>query len=209
MPLYPPSRGMQPDRQVEKIADAFDTSSVDLKEIEGSPLSTSQEVVEATLENHLLVARTHVQNSRYIATIEYPVKTINANQRDWVYQTDTGPVLYPDLDREPEAMIAGMELAFGAFNCYRLDRVSGAGTYGHRQADQRLSLLRVCKVGRGKRSGGPEMRQIDPDRVMLGPRQENAQLASAEKGEALIGFRTKYVADMMQRMIGAAEEGRR
>ena len=43
-------------------------------------------------------------------------KTMNANQRDWVYQTDTGPVLLPDLDLEPDELISGMELAFAAFN---------------------------------------------------------------------------------------------
>src|SRR6266568_1784724 len=48
--------------------------------------------------------------------IGYPVKTINANERDGVYQTDTGPVLLPDLSRDPEDLIAGLELAFSAFN---------------------------------------------------------------------------------------------
>ena len=45
------------------------------------------------------------------------IKTINANERDDVYQTDTGPILYPDLSREPDELIEGLELAFAAFNC--------------------------------------------------------------------------------------------
>ena len=38
-------------------------------------------------------------------------------------------------------------------------------------------------------------------------RQENAQLATAEKGQALIDFHTKFVAAMMQDMIDAAAAG--
>jgi hypothetical protein len=30
--------------------------------------------------------------------MEYPVKTCNFNNRDWFFQTDTGPVLFPNLD---------------------------------------------------------------------------------------------------------------
>ena len=41
---------------------------------------------------------------------------MNANERDWVYQTDTGPVLFPDLTREPSDLLAGMELAYVALN---------------------------------------------------------------------------------------------
>jgi len=48
--------------------------------------------------------------------IEYPIKTINANGRDIVYQPDTGPVLFPDLLRDNNDLIEGFELAFVAFN---------------------------------------------------------------------------------------------
>ena len=56
------------------------------------------------------------ESDRYAAEIEYPVKTINANERDWVYQTDTGPILFPDLDCEPRRAAPGLELAFTAAN---------------------------------------------------------------------------------------------
>ena len=39
--------------------------------------------------------------------VEYPVKTMNANERDMVYQTDTGPVLLPDLSAETEKLFDG------------------------------------------------------------------------------------------------------
>jgi len=63
------------------------------------------------------VARTEIQADRYVAILEYPVKTMNANERDMIYQTDTGPILLPDLSREPDDLIGGMRLAFAAFNC--------------------------------------------------------------------------------------------
>ena len=34
-----------------------------------------------------------------------------------VYQTDTGPILFPDLSVAPEKLLTTMELAFSAFNC--------------------------------------------------------------------------------------------
>ena len=63
-----------------------------------------------------LVAKTTLQDGPYTAVIEYPVKTINANERDWVFQTDTGPHLFPDLSRGPDDLLGGMQLAYSAFN---------------------------------------------------------------------------------------------
>lgn len=115
--LYPPSLGVQPERQVGDSAEAFDSVRIDLAYREGELLRTPEEIISATLANHPLVARTEIENDRYVALLEYPVKTINASERDIIYQTDTGPVLLPDLSREPEDLIAGFELAFVAFNC--------------------------------------------------------------------------------------------
>ena len=81
------------------------------REVEGPTV-----VVEQVLANRLLNAITTIESKRYTAAIEYPVKTINANERDSVYQPDTGPVLFPDLSLEPEDLIEGMQLAYVAFN---------------------------------------------------------------------------------------------
>ena len=117
--LYPPSQGEQPERQVGVRDEAFDDSRVDILRTEGQVLKSPEEVVNAVLANEPLVATTQLSNSRYEVTLEYPVKTINANERDWVYQTDTGPVLLPNLELDPEELITGMELAYSAFNCPR------------------------------------------------------------------------------------------
>ena len=113
---YPPSQGVQPERQVEAVAEAFDVVRIDVSESDGELLGTVDAIITATLENDPLVARTDLQNDRYRAVIDYPIKTMNASPRDRIYQTDTGPVLLPDLSRSWDDLIGGMELAFSAFN---------------------------------------------------------------------------------------------
>ena len=117
MELFPPGSGSQSDRQPGLIDETYDSVKIDMTECEGTPLDSAQEIVEAVLANQNLVARTELENDRYHALIEHPVKTINANERDWIYQTDTGPVLFPDLSVEPDAMLTSLELAYSAFNC--------------------------------------------------------------------------------------------
>ena len=114
--FYPPGSGSQSDRQTGLTDDVFDRVHLDLVEREGEPLETPMQIVHAVLANEPLVAVNRIENDRYTAEIEYPVKTMNGNERDWVYQTDTGPFLYPDLTVEPAELLARLELAFGAFN---------------------------------------------------------------------------------------------
>jgi hypothetical protein len=114
--LYPPSLGAQPERQTGRVAEAFDDVRIDLTYREGELLETGEQIIEAVLANLPLVARTEIEHERYVAVLDYPVKTINANEREKIYQADTGPVLFPDLSREPQALIEGFELAFAAFN---------------------------------------------------------------------------------------------
>ncbi len=114
--LYPPSLGPQPERQTGRIEDTYDSVRIDIAYCDSVELSTGRDIVAAVLAGQPLVARTTMQSERYTAVIEYLVKTMNANERDTVYQTDTGPILLPDLSREPDDLINGMELAFIAFN---------------------------------------------------------------------------------------------
>ena len=116
IPLWPEGRGAQNERQEVSLDDAYSGFSVDLTEVEAHPLPDAQAIVTAVLEAQRLVARTTLKEGPYTAVIEYPVKTINANERDWIYQTDTGSHLFPDLTRDADALLTGMELAFSAFN---------------------------------------------------------------------------------------------
>jgi hypothetical protein len=89
---------------------------LDLVEHEGDLLEGARAIVEAVLANDQLVGIHRMASDRYRVEIEYPVKTINANEREWVYQTDTGPILFPNLDCEPDELLSRLELAFTASN---------------------------------------------------------------------------------------------
>lgn len=114
--FYPPERGPQPERQVGNIAEVFDSGGYTLVYEEGTLLETAPEIVESTLAGKPQVARIVLESDRYRAVIDHPVKTMNASERDDIYQTDTGPILLPDLSREPQDLLAGMEMAYAAFN---------------------------------------------------------------------------------------------
>jgi hypothetical protein len=114
---YPPERGVQPERQIGLVAEAFDSIQIAIHRCEGKVLESADDIIEAIFAGVPVVGQTEIEDERYTARIEYPVKTINVNERDKIYQTDTGPVLLPDLSREPDDLIGGLELAFSAFNC--------------------------------------------------------------------------------------------
>ncbi|MDB5340740.1 MAG: hypothetical protein JWN70_6359 [Planctomycetaceae bacterium] len=107
----------QPDRQTGDTAVAFDTLKIHVHESAGEWLETPEAIIAATYAHHPLTACTEYETDRYRVALYYPVKTFNVNERDNVYQTDTGPVLFPDLTREPADLITGMELTYTAFNC--------------------------------------------------------------------------------------------
>ena len=69
-----------------------------------------------TMLTGLVVGIHRFATERYEVEIEYPVKVANGNEREVVFQTDTGPILFPDLDAEPEDLLARVELAFTAAN---------------------------------------------------------------------------------------------
>jgi hypothetical protein len=113
---YPPGSGEQSDRLTADITDTFVDVHFDLVEREGELLADGRAIVDSILANDVIVGVHRLQTDRYDVEIEYPVKTINANERDIVYQTDTGPILWPDLERDPGDMLPGLELAFTAAN---------------------------------------------------------------------------------------------
>lgn len=114
--IEPPGSGEQPDRLRVPIDGTFERVHLDLVEREGERLDGAAAIVDAVLANDRLVGIHRFASDRYRVEIEYPVKTINANEREWVYQTDTGPILFPDLDCEPDELLSRVELAFTAAN---------------------------------------------------------------------------------------------
>jgi hypothetical protein len=153
--FYPPERGAQPERQTGQVADALDGLKLELAMAQAEELESPAAIVAAVLGNQRLVARTVLEQDSYQATLVYPVKTINANQRDNIYQTDTGPILWPDLSRQPGELVTGFELAFSAFNCptwiefiirTKTPVAEGISVYHYSKtlrADARNSMLRL------------------------------------------------------------------
>lgn len=116
--LEPPSLGSQPERQIGLTADLFSDFEVRVRETGGEVLDSTERIIEATRAQRPLVARLQYRDAGYRVRIDHPVKTMNVNPRDGVFQTDTGPVLLPDFTREREQglLVSAFELAFAAFN---------------------------------------------------------------------------------------------
>jgi hypothetical protein len=116
LPFVVESLGMQPERLVSKVSEVFESARTDVERVDAEPLMASSAAVEAILANRRLVARTAYGDERYRVELEYPVKTVNANERDTLFQPDTGPVLVPDLECELDDLIGSLQLAYVAFH---------------------------------------------------------------------------------------------
>lgn len=81
-------------------------------------LATNEEIVRATLEGHPLVGQVEFtsQKGDIHALLEFPIKTMNVNDIRGIYQVDTGPLPFPDLEREAARPIDRFELAYVAYN---------------------------------------------------------------------------------------------
>lgn len=92
-----------------------------IKLVEAELLPDNKAVAAATLDNRRLNGRTEIvsPNGRYRAIMEFPVKTMNVNDIQWIYQVDTGPILLPDFESEQseqKRMVERFQLAFVAYN---------------------------------------------------------------------------------------------
>jgi hypothetical protein len=116
---YPPSQGEQPHRQSGFVREAYSNLSIDIHRQSCCQLLETDKIIEATFANVPLVAVTRwVTDDGYDVRIEYPVKTINIGDRERFYQTDTGPILFPQLNREYGLLIECFQLAFIAVNSH-------------------------------------------------------------------------------------------
>lgn len=81
-------------------------------------LDTFEKIKEATLEGIPIVTQTEIadENTGLSAMIECPCKTMNINSETKMYQTDTGPVVLPDISRHYDEPMDALRLAFIAFN---------------------------------------------------------------------------------------------
>lgn len=114
--LFPPSLGVQPERQRENPAEVFDRFSIDLKTQPGRVLTDTDAVLEALFAATPVVAQTEYEAGEHRVLLEYPVKVVNFSERERYYQVDTGPVLFPGFDPTHRTPLDGLRLAFIAQN---------------------------------------------------------------------------------------------
>jgi hypothetical protein len=81
-------------------------------------LTTDQQIVEATLKNRPLIARTGMVSAdgKTRAVLEYPVTTMNVEPQKNLWQVDTGPVLIPDFERPTARRIERLVPGFIVYN---------------------------------------------------------------------------------------------
>ena len=111
----------QPDRQLEKASEALDTLRLDIAPQSATEMTNAAQAVSAGLCNRVFVCRTEYEtpDGAYRVALTYPCKTINLNDREMIWQPDTGPVLFfPTLSAAvaPADVVSVAELAFVAFN---------------------------------------------------------------------------------------------
>jgi hypothetical protein len=118
--LWPPTLGLQPERHSNAVKDAWISLSIDLHKVNGRVLKQPEDVVESTFKNRPLVCQLEYNDGDHNVVIQHPVKTINVNRKYKYFQTDTGPILLPDLSpsraRKAKRQIELLDLAYVACN---------------------------------------------------------------------------------------------
>jgi hypothetical protein len=109
------------ERQSGLIRDAWPKFAVQMHPVHGRSLTSVGEIIGSIRGDRPIVARTEYDDGDFHVVIEHPVKTINYSELENVYQTDTGPILLPDLSTErlqrSQRLVECFDLAFAAFNC--------------------------------------------------------------------------------------------
>lgn len=116
----PTAQGVPVERQSGRSCEAWHQHKLQLHAAHGRALSSIDEVIAAIQGDRPIVSRTEYDDGDYRVTIEHPVKTINYSEVENVFQTDTGPILLPDLTRERlergALLVDCFDLAYSAFN---------------------------------------------------------------------------------------------
>lgn len=114
---YPASLGAQAERQSGRVGETYERVSLNLQPMKAQQLDSAEAIVAATLANERLVGRcAFYLRDRFYIEINFPIKTMNANEREWIYQVDTGPILFPDISADSQCWIDSFHLAYVAFN---------------------------------------------------------------------------------------------
>jgi len=85
---------------VHESTERFDNVNIDLVQLVAERFENDTAIVDATLANRPLVARTTLRDEATgtVAHLEYPVKTMNVGRDPDRFQVDTGPLIVPRFD---------------------------------------------------------------------------------------------------------------
>ena len=113
-------------------------------------LSTTEEIIDATLEGEMLLGRTILVDAEGggRAVLEYPIQYMNVHPPEKRFQVDVGPILYPNFAATAGSPVEHLQLAYVMFN--QLDEVEFALRVPTRvvegQAAEVLHYSQVIKV---------------------------------------------------------------
>ncbi len=96
--------------------DRFEDLRWHLRYREAQVLATSREIVAAALAGEVLIGRVEWSEGPLAISLEFPIKTMNANDEQMLWQVDTGPVAYPDPSHMVARHIERMSPAYIAYN---------------------------------------------------------------------------------------------
>ena len=83
-------------------------------------LTEPEEIIGATLAGLPLSARTVFRSGdeRFVATLDYPIKTMNVNPERGLLQVDTGPLLFPERISSASRVVDAFVPAFVAYRTF-------------------------------------------------------------------------------------------
>ena len=112
--LFPPTLGVQPERQVITPSESFTLYAADIRKTAGRLMTDNDDIARVLASEQHVVSRTRIEGKHYNLTLEYPAVTANYSTRERFYQLDTGPVIFPDLGADAEDVLRTFNLAFVA-----------------------------------------------------------------------------------------------
>jgi hypothetical protein len=103
-------------REEGRWRDRFEDVKFDLVETECEPLQTNRDIVQASLDNIPLVGSVEISSGRLKAEMQFPIKTMNANDIEDIYQVDTGPIPFPNFEADVDRQVQRLSPAYVAYN---------------------------------------------------------------------------------------------
>lgn len=146
----------------ERLSERFQDYRIDLRSFDGaSELKDARQIVEATLANDLMNARSTYRDSarRLSVTVEYPINLINVNEADGEFQVCTGPVFVPDLATWDGGEVSRVFLAEVAFS--RFDHVELILRREAQPSDEEKGWLHVVRGRDRSELSDPNVRPPD------------------------------------------------